>query len=1041
MALLNLPLLLNGLIGQTPTKTQADQANTLEDSTVNIDVLANDTPSQQGLVNALLSGLLNGNQASQKLTLKSVSVPQGMGTAVIENNRIKYTPPADFHGTVSLSYIASSGNKDSAPTTVTVQVVPVNDAPTTAPVSLAAIVANSGARTITQAELLGQASDLDNDALTASNLSIVAGQGTLVANDDGSWRYTPASGDESDVRFSYSVSDGTLSTTGSATLDITPAPAPAPAPAADITLISTIQGSGEASALVGKAVTVEGRVTAWKPDLKMFFIEEETADRDNNAATSEGIAVFYGAATSPVTLDSIGDIVRLTGTVAEFKATSDTGTGTLTQLTNINGFARITDGTAADLETPTQVKLPIATSTTLERYEGMHIDISAASGKDLFVADTYTFARFGETTLYADAVPLTYTEFNAPSVAGYTAYQDFLSRNSIQLEDGNSAQNPTLAKLNSGSMILRDHTADGVSNASAMGVQADGSVNFIRAGDHTSSVTGVLGYSFGTYELQPTANVNLVAAPRPTGSPDVGAAEVKVASFNVLNYFTTLGTANFTTPAGNSIAGRGANTAAEFTQQQAKIVEAMLATGANVFGINELQNNGDSANSAIASLVNALNAKAGSAKFAYVSGHATGSDAIRVGILYDTTVVKPVGAATTPNTATYDAFASANRLPVAQSFSYLNDDTKQFTVVVNHFKSKGSAASLPGDTDQGDGQGNSAATRLEAAKDLNAWLNTNPTGHGDGNVVLTGDLNAYRMETAVTYLTGQGFVEAANPGDYSYVFDGLRGSLDHVLTRGIGSAEITGTAHFHINADEQVSLDYNDEFGDGSVSKAMDENNMYRSSDHDPVVIGLKLDASSNQTPAPAPAPVPAPSPAPTPAPAPAPEPAPEPAPLNVFISEIHYDNASTDAGEAIGIQGVAGTDLTGWSIVLYNGNAPTAATTYNATGISGAISLSGLVIDNENNSGFGEVFVLAPGLQNGTADGLALVDASGKVVQLLSYEGVFTASNGPAAGMTSVDIGVFEDTNTTPVGASLQLVGGVWQLSTDDSFGTLNIA
>lgn len=926
-------------------------------------------------------------------------------------------------------------------------------------------------------------------------------------------------------------SNGAYAQTGAATSIGSPGAVPAPTPSnPEWTLLSAIQGSGDASPLVNQTVSVQARVTAWKPDLKTFFIEEEMAHRDADATTSEGIAVYYGNATSPVTADSIGDVVSLTATVTEFNG--------LTQLNNPINFTIHTDGTAASLDPVTQVKLPIAINSTLERYEGMRVAFSAASGDKLYVADTYTFARYGEATLYADAVPFTFTEINTPDVAGYAAYLDTLARNRIQLEDGNSAQNPTLAQLNAGTMITRDTTADNVANGTAMGVQADNSVNFIRVGDMATSVTGVLSYGFGEYELHPTETVALTTNPRPTGSPDVGAAEIKVAGMNVLNYFTTLGTASFTTPAGNSIGARGATTTAEFTQQQAKLVAAMLATGAQVFGLNEVQNNGEGPDSAMASLVNALNTAAGVPnKYAYIAGHATGSDAIRVGIVYDTTAVKPLGSAVTPDTATYTAFAANNRLPVAQTFGYLADDTKQFTLVVNHLKSKGSAAGLPGDTDQLDGQGNSTATRVEAVNQLDAWLDTNPTGATDGDYLLVGDLNSYSKETPVTTLQAKGYTLHKNAGDYSYVFDGLRGSLDHILSKGLvgtESSEVTGVTHFNINSDEQIALDYNDEFGDGSVNVAMDRNDMYKSSDHDPVVIGLKL-ASEAGSPA-----------ADTTAPAllssnPADDSTtvavgdnivltfsetiqlgtgaislldvasntviasdvtvsgtqlrlnpsadlaagkgyavqiaadaikdlagnafagisdtttlnfttkaatvtPPPAPLTVFISEIHYDNAGTDASEAIGIQGLAGTDLTGWSIVLYNGNVPTAATTYNATGISGAISLSGLVIDNENNSGFGEVFVNAPGMQNGSADGMALVNAAGQVVQLLSYEGVFTVAaigatnSGPAAGMTSVDIGVFEDGNTTPVGASLQLVGGIWKLSTDDSFGSLNI-
>jgi hypothetical protein len=133
---------------------------------------------------------------------------------------------------------------------------------------------------------------------------------------------------------------------------------------------------------------------------------------------------------------------------------------------------------------------------------------------------------------------------------------------------------------------------------------------------------------------------------------------------------------------------------------------------------------------------------------------------------------------------------------------------------------------------------------------------------------------------------------------------------------------------------------------------------------------------------------------------------------LPVWINELHYDNASTDSGEFVEVAGVAGTDLAGWSIVLYNGNggAP-----------YGTINLSGLIPNQQN--GFGTLSFFYTGIQNGSPDGLALVDSSNTVLQLLSYEGSFFANGGPANGLSTTDIGVSED-NSTPVGFSLQLVG-----------------
>ncbi|OWK30499.1 hemolysin, chromosomal [Sphingomonas mucosissima] len=155
--------------------------------------------------------------------------------------------------------------------------------------------------------------------------------------------------------------------------------------------------------------------------------------------------------------------------------------------------------------------------------------------------------------------------------------------------------------------------------------------------------------------------------------------------------------------------------------------------------------------------------------------------------------------------------------------------------------------------------------------------------------------------------------------------------------------------------------------------------------------------------------------------------------PANVFINEIHYDDAGADIGEAVEIAGAAGTDLTGWSLVLYNGNG---GTTY------ATIALTGRIADQAN--GFGTVAVAAPGIQNGSPDGIALVDAGGRVVQFLSYEGPLLATNGPAAGMTATDIGVAEE--GVPEGTSLQLKGTgagyedfVWAPASDDSFGAVN--
>ncbi|UZR98581.1 T9SS type A sorting domain-containing protein [Chondrinema litorale] len=155
-----------------------------------------------------------------------------------------------------------------------------------------------------------------------------------------------------------------------------------------------------------------------------------------------------------------------------------------------------------------------------------------------------------------------------------------------------------------------------------------------------------------------------------------------------------------------------------------------------------------------------------------------------------------------------------------------------------------------------------------------------------------------------------------------------------------------------------------------------------------------------------------------------------------VFINEIHYDNASTDAGEAIEIAAPAGTDLTGWSIVLYNGSNGSEYDTE---------TLSGTITDQANGYGFLSISYPVNGIQNGGPDGIALVDASSNVIQFLSYEGSFTAVGGVADGLTSTDIGVAES-SSTEIGFSLQLSGAgsdyedfTWATEAVATFGAVN--
>lgn len=159
--------------------------------------------------------------------------------------------------------------------------------------------------------------------------------------------------------------------------------------------------------------------------------------------------------------------------------------------------------------------------------------------------------------------------------------------------------------------------------------------------------------------------------------------------------------------------------------------------------------------------------------------------------------------------------------------------------------------------------------------------------------------------------------------------------------------------------------------------------------------------------------------------------------PVEPWINEFHYDNIGGDVGEFVEIAGPAGVDLSNYRIHLYNGS--------NGQTIVGVV-LSG-VIDDEMN-GYGAIsFNPSTPLQN-DMEGMALVRRStNQVIQFISYEGSFIATNGPANGMISIDIGVEESDPGTQVGSSLQLTGTgntygdfIWNAPAVDSPGDLNI-
>ncbi|KEF33187.1 nuclease [Deinococcus sp. RL] len=607
--------------------------------------------------------------------------------------------------------------------------------------------------------------------------------------------------------------------------------------AAPLTNIAAVQGAtpngDAASPLAGQSVTVEGVVTAVTPGLSGFFLQEEGLDADGDAATSDGIFVFCGSTCPSL---SAGDRVRVTAQVTEFRRSYTFNRGqpseetvtapfTLTQLTNA-AVTVLAQGYALPAPVTVAPNLPLAER---ERLEGMRVTTTGV------VTNNFPLGRFGSVDLAAERIA-NFTQVNAPSQAAYAAFLADLPNRTLRVDDGSTAQNPA-------SVFGRDG-------------QPLGAANTLRGGD-TGTVTGVLHYDhdgFGdrsgsafAYRVQAESALFQATNPR-TDAPATVGGTLRVGSMNVLNYFTTLVSSNTgCTPNGTSSSSRGANTCDEFERQRAKIVAAITKLDPAVLGLLEIENDFDrGANSSVANLVAALNAATAPNTYAYVNpGAKVGTDAISVAMIYQPARVTPVGPLAILD-ASKDAryIDTCNRPTWAQTFQ-ANDNGGRFTAVMAHLKSKGSPCSALNDADRGDGQGNAYLARERATAALVDWLATNPTGIAEDDRLIMGDLNAYAQETAVQNLLAGGYGNLFPNTAYSYQFDGQWGSLDHALASSSLRRQVTGQTKWHINADEPTVLDYNVEFKSAAQQVSLYAPDPFRSSDHDPVLVGLNLTAQA----------------------------------------------------------------------------------------------------------------------------------------------------------------------------------------------------
>ncbi len=600
----------------------------------------------------------------------------------------------------------------------------------------------------------------------------------------------------------------------------TPPPPPEPTsceiPAAELDLISEVQGDGDGGSLAGTVVTVRGVVTLADTDLDGFWVQEEAADQDADPATSEGIFVFDFRE-----LPVEGQTVTLTDEVSErFGQTQ-------LSVPDID----ICDVPLVTIE-PTPLTLPLDDGAR-EAYEGMLV----TNAQDLQVTGLFTAYRFGELGLALDGPLPVPTSVFAPGTPEAAALAAENATKELFVNDRNEA----FSQFNPYPWERFDED--------------------LSAGDTMPAMrlVGALAYSFGNFKVEPLDNavgdrVIESSSRRPTttfprpDAPDLAGGN-DVATFNVLNYFNTFG---------DSAVLRGATNQADFEVQTDKLVDAINRLDASVVGLIEIENDyedfydGDPATvPSIVTLVDALNAEVGFAKWTYIQppesiltdeglgGGGLGPDAIATGLIYQTDRARPIGSASTFDIdAELSGDVENNRWPIAQKFQIRGNLA---TVVVNHFKSKGSSCTDTagpgfelGEDVSTEETGNCDLTRQYAARRLVEWADSKTNNSWAGKVLLVGDFNSYEEEAPIEILVDAGYVDLVQrDGDdaFTYKFSGRYGRLDYVfaspkLARKASDAEV-----WQINSPAPVGYLYDNDPIDRTA---------HGSSDHDPVVVSLK---------------------------------------------------------------------------------------------------------------------------------------------------------------------------------------------------------
>ena len=598
--------------------------------------------------------------------------------------------------------------------------------------------------------------------------------------------------------------------------------------------ISEVQGSAALSSLAGSTVTIEAVVTSpYLSTVGGLFVQEERDHRDGDPATSEGLVILL----DPSKVAKPGDLVRVSGLVIEF---GDEPGKSVTALKDLTEF--LSCG-SAPLPAIASIEQAPVVQADWERFEAMRVSLDLP----VTVIRNDRLESDGELQVSLSGRQFQPTEIFPPGEDARRLSADN-QRNRLVLDDG---QNTIFPK-----------TISWLSQRISQEMP-------YRIGTRLGEVEGFFDERGGSYRVHVAKPPVVEQAPRPKLPPSVK-GELEVMSFNLENWFNGDG------KDGGFPTSRGAITKEALLRQRTKLVASIAANAPDIAALIEVENDGDQGKTALQELVNALNSQTqlgyawvvSPGALAKATDAKLGDDEIRVAMIYRKSKVRTKGDSATILSAPFDRL---NRPPLAQTFERLvkgKGSGQVFTLVVNHWKSKGGCdPSNTANVDRGDSQACWNASRVQAARAMMDWLETDPTKSQDLDYLVLGDFNAYSQEDPLRLMEEAGFMHLAEgtskAPSYSYSYDGSVGRLDHAFASSSLKSQIADADIWHINADEYLGFAYaaaalaDPEQNERAqaANKALYRKHSFRTSDHDPLLIGLNLEADSAAVSAPVAAP------------------------------------------------------------------------------------------------------------------------------------------------------------------------------------------